>query len=82
MTQDEIIRMAREAGFVVKNVNGYLELKLCHPTPRAKNLGKMFERFAAIVRAEALEGSAKWLAESGSIGSNNCAEAIRARGEK
>lgn len=34
------------------------------------------------IRAEALEDAAKWLAESGLIGSNDCAAAIRARGRK
>ena len=37
----------------------------------------MLKRFAALVRAEALEEAAKWLAESGLIGSNDCAAAIR-----
>ena len=37
----------------------------------------VLERFAALVRAEALEEAAKWLKESGLIGSNDCAAAIR-----
>ena len=72
MTQDEIIRMAREAGFPV-NEHGYNT--------------KRIERFAALVAAHEREACAKVCADNASESINGveqsamrkCAAAIRAR---
>ena len=68
MTRDDIIRMAREAGWT--------EYSLLH----AVELQRL-ETFAALVAAAEREACAKvcdgWMHANG----NDCAEAIRARGE-
>ena len=66
MTQDEIIRMAREAGFPV-NEHGYNT--------------KRIERFAALVAAHEREACAKLCDEHGLYGAAPARD-IRARGEK
>ena len=70
MTQDEIIRMAREAGMTVFVIES-------------------LERFAALVAAHEREACAKVCEQidTAAFGSerpapNDCAAAIRARGEK
>ena len=75
MTQDEIIRMAREAGF-----EGLIE--------KAWGIEQL-ERFAALVAAHEREACAKVCEQidTAAFGSerpepNDCAAAIRARGEK
>ena len=55
-----IIRMAREAGFVMNED----EAKLCHPTPKAASLKNMIERFAALVAAHERETCAKSVYDS------------------
>jgi hypothetical protein len=66
MTRDDIIKMAREAGFNPVSYTG-------------ANL-ELFERFAALVAAHEREACAK-MAEDGLIG-HTIAKAIRARGEQ
>ena len=66
MTNDDVIRMAREAGF---NHEGYDWDEIVFP---------IVERFAAIVAAEEREECAK-MAENGLIG-HTIAKAIRERG--
>ena len=74
MTRDDIIRMARKANLHerTKVFNGYIV-----NIPNLENL----ERFAALVAAAEREACAKvcdgWMHANG----NDCAEAIRARGE-
>lgn len=85
MTQDEIIRMAREAGFSERDAMG-----------RTAFLGNSYdiERFAALVAAHEREACAKlceelrddWLRGLGRYefmgeGADYCADAIRARGQ-
>ena len=86
MTQDEIVNMAKEAGFFEFNVEGW---------------SKEFERFATLVAAHEREACAKVCDENAAKaeangytckgetfidgfgdGSGACAAAIRARGEK
>ena len=98
MTRDDIIRMAREVGFVA-NVSeehwGEVPYaKLCHPTPTSTALFKMLERFFHMAQAAEREACAKVLDEmadqmvadmepSPAINwVRNRAAAIRARGEK
>ncbi len=64
---DDIIRMAREAGFTTLSINEDL-------------WGPYLERFAALVAAYEREECAT-IAENGLIG-HTIAKAIRARGEK
>jgi hypothetical protein len=68
MTRDDIIRMAREAGWT--------EYSLLHAVESQR-----LETFAALVAAAEREACAKacdgWMHANG----NDCAEAIRARGE-
>ena len=68
MTRDDIIRMAREAGWT--------EYSLLHAVESQR-----LETFAALVAAAEREACAKacdgWMHANG----NECAEAIRARGE-
>jgi len=74
MTRDDIIHMARKANLHerTKVFNGYIV-----NIPNLENL----ERFAALVAAAEREACAKacdgWMHANG----NDCAEAIRARGE-
>jgi hypothetical protein len=76
MTRDEIVKMAREAGFVAYGEDAG-EYRI--PTPAF--YGRL-ERFAALVAAAEREACAKvcdgWLHADG----DQCAAAIRARGEK
>ena len=77
MTQDEIIRMAREA-----------DIYCWHKTWDADDMRRI-ERFAALVAAHEREACAK-VCEQDMLGDNsrrdyermNCAAAIRARNEK
>ena len=83
MTQDEIIRMAREAGYQ----SVYLS-----DAPIGRSY-QFLERFAALVAAHEREACAKVCEEVEmrfgrdgddleQYGANQCAAAIRARGEK
>ena len=78
MTQEEILRMAREAGFVSAE----------YWPDDFKGLASCVERFAALVAAAEREACAK-VCDARYMGDNNredmearrCAEAIRARGQ-
>ena len=77
MTQDDIIRMAREAGAMFD-----------HMTWVERDLAPVFERFAALVAAAEREACAKVCEEGGRDESGRihvqawgCAKAIRARGQ-
>jgi len=76
MTRDDIIHMAREAGFEI-------EKTLYGPVPcvDGRGIDDRLERFAALVAAAEREACAKvcdgWMHANG----NDCAAAIRARGE-
>lgn len=85
MTQEDIIRMAREAGFAEYEVEDY--------TPSGYDI--RYWRFATLVAAHEREACAKVLEEMSSSGENtdnwtitrdkafhDCATAIRARGNK
>ncbi len=71
MNCDDVIRMAREAGATFD-----------HMTWVERDLQPVFKRFAALVAAAEREACAKlcdgWMHANG----NDCAEAIRARGEQ
>ena len=74
MTQDDIIRMAREAGLGDPDVRvGFIFFQ-----PGADGL----ERFAALVAAAEREACAKVCEEPGWNAANWCAKAIRARSKK
>ena len=76
MTRDDIIRMAQEAGFEI-------EKTLYGPVPcvDGRGIDDRLERFAALVAEREREACAKacdgWMHANG----NDCAAAIRARGE-
>ena len=81
MTQDEIIRMAREAGLIeVFSQYGDMHIKQAKP--------ELLERFAALVAAHEREACAKVCEEKriqmnySEAPYNQCAAAIRARGDK
>ena len=72
MTQEDILRMAREAGFPITN----------HLSGRRDIAGQSvarFRRFAALVAAAEREACAKVCEEPGWNAANWCATAIRAR---
>ena len=78
MTLDEIIRMAREAGFPFTKY-GALE---CDEDGEI-DADEMFEHFAALVAAAEREACAKIVdVYDYARFSEECAKAIRARGEK
>ena len=82
MTRDDIIRMAREAGFRA----GHIELYNSDPMPfvapcSATDCLPEIERFAAIVAAAEREACAKLCESLGGMSSDWHAEAIRARGD-
>ncbi len=68
MDRDDIIKMAREAGFNPVSYTG-------------ANL-ELFERFAALVAAHEREACAKVCETFYNHEAKDCAEAIRARGER
>ena len=79
MTRDEIIRMAREA-----NIGTYINLE-------SHLVGNHLERFAALVAAAEREACAEICDEqmeireintAMAVAAGNCADAIRARGDK
>jgi hypothetical protein len=72
MTRDDIIRMARQVGFVLD------EADFIYPNPRRSGIQLELERFAALVAQHEREACAK-VAEEGLIG-HTIAKAIRARG--
>ena len=83
MTQDEIIRMAREAGFETEDwANG--THVIVYESGREIDITNDLERFAALVAAHEREACAKACEEHGHCyecgGGLVIAEAIRARG--
>ena len=72
MTQDEIIEMARQAGFV--------EYELDDGTTNA--FDKRYEAFAKLVAQHEREACAKVCEQPGWNAANWCAKAIRARGQR
>jgi hypothetical protein len=72
MTQEDIIKLAREAGMPPAEI--VTDKPVVYPVPEA------LERFAALVAAAEREACAK-MAEDGLIG-HTIAKAIRARGEQ
>ena len=83
MTQDEIIEMARQAGFFIN-----YELTITSPFIEDICISPMLKEFAKLVAAKEREACAKLCDELDSnsypyvvVFPNICAEAIRARGE-
>lgn len=81
MTRDDIIRMAREAGFDPDTpIKGTGEI-LAWEGHDCVEVSESLKRFAALVAAAEREACAKacdgWMHANG----NDCAAAIRARGE-
>lgn len=78
MTRDDIIRIAREAGFKIGSISGAIYA----PTPCESAL----ERFAFLVAEQAREDCAKACAEVDGeydwLTARRCAEAILERGEQ
>lgn len=86
MTQDEILRMAREAGIDFQSHTGILGRKnvtTCGSTPIAK-----MERFAALIAAKEREACAQacveistdyWMGDCQFEAATRCAATIRAR---
>jgi len=75
MTRDDIIRMAREAGFESNSLG---------MTYTSGSLLDLLERFAELVAAAEREACAQICGEVGehpSLTPRHCAEAIRARGQ-
>ena len=68
MAREDIIRMAREAGFNEIQTNAMV-------------FGAILERFAALVAAAEREACAKVCEEPGWNAANWCATQIRARGQ-
>lgn len=87
MIRDDIIRMAREAGFVV-GVSEEPFAKLCHPSPKSTTLFEMLERLVQKSAAAEREACAK-VADAEAEESVDCcyslavrvSSAIRARGK-
>ena len=87
VTRDEIIKLAREAGFItgVTHASGGFHHPFAHPVTFATCLTEL-ERFAALVAAAEREACAK-VCEARYMGDNNredmearrCSAAIRAR---
>lgn len=82
MIRDDIIRMAREAGFRA----GHIELYNSDPMPfvapcSATDCMPELERFASIVAAAEREACASLCEHLGGMSSNWHAESIRARGK-
>lgn len=92
MTTDDILRMAREAGFHARTVfmTGHEPLYFVEPV--SANSFAALERFAALVAAAEREAcaiscevnAARWIDSGGKQwgAAHECADAIRARGTK
>lgn len=84
MTQDEIIAMAREAGFIESNAHSDIIVR--HSNGSWVSVHDILERFAALIASAEREACAK-ACEERYMGDNNCedmeakrcAAAIRAR---
>ena len=85
MTRDEIIRMAREAGHAVRNIDGEVEVM---DGDNYHIQTELIERFAHLVAAAEREACAKVCDERADADgwegyyANQCAAAIRARGQE
>jgi DNA-binding GntR family transcriptional regulator len=73
MTRDDIIRMARGAGFKFNSLGG---------TYTSGKLDEHLERFAALVAAAEREACAKVCEKHCDDNGQHCANAIRAMGDK
>lgn len=73
MNRDDIIQMAREAGFEFNSLGG---------THTSGKLDEHLERFAALVAAAEREECAKVCDKHWDDNGQHCANAIRARGSK
>lgn len=88
MTRDEIIRMAREAGWsglytTYNEPTGKADWKMVKESLTVPVTMEQIERFAALVAAAEREACARLLEDFDRFGdTRDCAEAIRARGEK
>ena len=84
MNREDIIRMAREAGFSEPNPHdGYMGL--AYDYRNGTDTGASLERFAALIAAAEREACAKLCEDmdhNGVMIAADCAAAIRARGEK
>lgn len=91
MTQDEIIRMAREAGmtvFVIESLERFVALVAAHEREKAKVVFEELEREVKTELINAINGAVELereacakLVEAGVFGHGECAAAIRARGK-
>ena len=86
MTRDDIIRMAREAGFIVRKDCGFDEII---ESDNWHIQTELVERFARLVAAAEREACAKEVEDEikrvkpvYSVAAENALKAIRARGEK
>ena len=87
MTKDQVIQMAREAGF--NACNGFSQLIVRHSNGSWVDVADQLERFAALVAAAEREACAtvcdhefsQWIdkTDDGAVAVKNCATAIRAR---
>ena len=76
MNREDIIRMAREAGFYIHNNEIYSMF-----TQSDQELTEWIERFAALVASAEREACAKVCEDSVEYAGDTLAEAIRARGQ-
>ena len=76
MNREDIIRMAREAGFYIHNNEIY-----SMSTQSDQELTEWIERFAALVASAEREACAKVCEDSVEYAGDTLAEAIRARGQ-
>ena len=82
MTQDEIIRMAREAGFHIENWS-FGERVSVYESGKTIDITNELKDFAALVAAHEREACAKVCEQVGQDWNyHGIAAAIRARGEK
>ena len=82
MTRDDIIRMAREAGHAVRNIDGEDEVM---DGDNYHIQTELIERFAHLVAAAERESIAAWVASQRNdvpATGSEISAAIRARGEK
>ena len=79
MTRDEIIKMAREAGFSTKHTEVYFDRQIVALFHAAYAAGAAAEREACATVAE--EATSAWTEYEFNRGCMYCAKAIRARGE-
>lgn len=87
MNREDIIRMAREAGFEIEDWQHYGEA-VVSPAPAGCSMNDVLTRFAALVAAAEREACAKVCdaqhdnarTSTGAARADACAAAIRARG--